>query len=92
MIYNSGMKLSKNKSGLALGGLLGLFHALWCVLVVAGAAQWLLDFVFKLHFLNNPYVVGQFNLALGASLVVVTFVVGYVVGWVLTLLWNSMHK
>lgn len=86
------MKLSKNKVGLALAAFMALFHAVWCVLVVTGAAQWLLNFVYKLHFLNNPFTVAQFAWGNAALLILVTAVVGYVVGWVFALLWNPLHK
>lgn len=84
--------MSKNRLGLIVGSFLALWHLLWSVLVVTGAAQFLLNWVFKLHFLNNPFTVGQFSIQLAALLIVATFVVGYIFGWVLALLWNSMHK
>lgn len=84
--------MNKNRSGLILGTFLGLFHALWCVMVVTGAAQWMLNWVFKLHFLNNPFVVAGFSWKLGLGLVLVTFVFGYIIGWVLALLWNLLQK
>lgn len=86
------MKLNPNKTGLALGGLLALWHALWAALVAIGLAQALLDFVYSIHFLSNPFVVGTFNLMTALTLVVVTAVIGYLLGWVFALIWNKLHK
>ncbi len=86
------MKLNPNKTGLALGGLFALSHAGWSVLVAIGLAQALLDFVYSIHFLSNPFVVEAFSLTTALTLVVFTAVVGYVFGWVFALIWNKLHK
>ncbi len=85
-------KLDQNKVALATGGFLGLFHALWSLLVAVGFAQPLLDFVYSLHFLNNPFSVASFDLGRALLLVVMTFVVGYAIGWVFTMIWNMVVK
>ena len=72
------------------GFLLGGLHLLWALLVLVGWAQMLLDFVFSLHFLDNPYFVNEFDLGRAIMLVVVTFGVGYFVGWVSGVLWNML--
>ncbi len=86
------MKLNPNKTGLALGGLLSLWHAAWAALVALGLAQALLNFVFSIHFLANPYLVREFSLGVALTLVVVTFAVGYILGWVFAMIWNKLHK
>ncbi len=85
-------ELDKYKVGLIVGLFLGLVHLLWAVLVAVGMAQPLLDFVYGIHFLNNPFTVATFNLMTAAILVVVTFVVGYVGGWVFSALWGWAIK
>ena len=72
-----------------LGSFLGIFHLLWAILVAVGFAQPLLDFIYKIHFLNNPFTVGTFDVVNGALLVIITFLVGYVAGWFLTFLWEK---
>lgn len=84
--------MNKNKAGLTLGTLFGFWHLIWGVLVAFGLAQALLDWVYALHFLNNPFKVGVFSLTTTAILVVVTFVVGYVFGWVFAYLWGMIKK
>ena len=85
-------ELNKNKVSLATGGFLGLVHALWSILVALGFAQPLLNFIYSLHFLNNPFSVSSFDLSKALLLVVVTFIVGYVAGWVFTTIWNMIIK
>ena len=84
--------MSAKKTGLVLGSFLGLWHLVWSVLVALGWAQPLLDFIYNMHSLNNPFMVMPFNLGRSVGLIVITFFVGYVVGSVLAMLWNKFHK
>lgn len=84
--------LNPNKTGLALGAFAGLAHLLWSVLVATGTAQALLDFIFRLHMIESQFQVGEFSLGTAVTLVVVTAIVGYVVGWILGNLWNWAHR
>lgn len=84
--------LNTNKVALTLGLLIGLWHLIWVVLVALGWAQPLLDFIFSLHMIANPYQVTGFDGGKAAMLVVITFVVGYVIGWVFATIWNSVRK
>ena len=80
----------------AVGAVTGFFiagcHAVWALLVALGFAQSLLDFIFRMHFLENPYLVGEFNLTTAVMLVLVTFGVGYVAGYIATVIWNWKVK
>ncbi len=84
--------LNRNKTGMALGSLAGLGHVFWSVLVFFGWGQAYLDFIFNLHTLNNPLVVGQFNLSRSVLLIIVTAVIGYILGFVFASIWNKVHK
>jgi len=86
------MRLIKYKVGFIVGVALALFHALWLVLVVTGVGQTIVDFIFKIHLLNNPYLTQTFDLQLAGLLIVITFAVGFVIGWVFALLCNLIHK
>lgn len=86
------MELNKNKVGLSFAVLLGSWHLLWSLLVATGLAQALLDFVYWVHFLNNPFTVGNFEPVTSLVLIAVTSCVGYVFGWILAFVWNWMHK
>ncbi|MFO1519266.1 MAG: hypothetical protein U1F57_06360 [bacterium] len=83
--------LSKNKAGLAFGLVFGIWHAAWAALVALGGAQTLLDWIFRLHFIQPPYTVSTFQLSLALGLVVVTTALGYVLGWLFAAVWNWLH-
>ncbi|MDP3661288.1 MAG: hypothetical protein Q8R17_00300 [bacterium] len=85
-------RVNPNKTGMALGAFAGLAHLLWSVVVAMGLAQVWIDWVLELHMIEPFYFVGEFSLGTAATLVVVTTIVGYVVGWVLGNLWNWAHR
>ena len=84
--------MNKHKIGLALGSLMGLLHLFWGILIVFGLAQALLDFVYNLHSLNNPFMVMPFDFLRALGLIIFTFLVGYVLGYVFAFLWNKFHQ
>ena len=65
---------------------------LWALLVLLGWAQPLMDFVFWAHMINPVYVVKAFDPKAAATLVVITFIMGYAFGFVGALLWNKLHR
>lgn len=77
---------------LIVGAFLGGFHLLWAILVAAGYAQAVLDWVYWVHFLSNPFMLDVFDPTRAVILVAFTFVVGYVGGYVFSLLWNNMCR
>lgn len=86
------MKLQEKQVAMAVGVFIGGWHVVWSLLVAAGLAQGWLDFIFGIHMINNPLVVAPFNISTTVLLIVVTFAVGYIVGWVFARLWNYLHK
>ena len=74
----------------------GLFisgwHVVWSLLVLLSIAQPLLDFVFWMHMIANPYHVTGFTVTQSLTLIVITFIFGYFGGWVFAWLWNKMHR
>jgi hypothetical protein len=86
------MGLNKKGVALALGSLLGLFHAVWALLVWVGVAQRFYDWILSLHFISLPLVILPFHFWTAVLLVIVTFVVGYVMGWVFAAIWNKLLK
>lgn len=85
-------KLNGNTVGLILAVLMGLWHAIWALLVMVGLAMPILDWIYGLHFLSNPFSVMPFDMATAVMLVVFTAVVGYVVGWVFAAVWNTLKR
>jgi hypothetical protein len=85
-------RINPNKVGLALAALYGTWHLFWSLLVAVGCAQWILNFVFWLHFLNSPFTVAPFHLATALLLILVTAIIGYTLGYLFGLLWNWLHR
>lgn len=86
------MKLNPSKVALTLGVLIGGFHLGWSALVALGLAQGLLDFIFSVHMLANPYQVTGFDAMKAGTLIVITSAIGYVVGYIFATVWNKVHK
>lgn len=81
-------RISPHSLGLALAIFLALWHTVWALLVWLGVAQWLLDFIFRLHMITPPYHVDAFSISTAAGLVLVTACSGYVFGWLVGVIWN----
>lgn len=75
-------------TGLFVAGL----HLVWSLMVFLGVGQLYLDWILGLHFINNPFMVVPFNFSVMIMLLVVTFSVGFILGWVGTHCWNKMSK
>lgn len=82
---------NSHKVGLVLGALLGGWHAVWSLLVLSGFAQTIYDFVLWAHMIHLPIIIGPFDIAAALTLVVVTAVSGYVIGYTASLVWNRIH-
>ena len=78
--------------GIALGAFTGLFHLIWAILVWAGAAQPLIDFIFRLHMIEPPYHIAPFSTTEALGLVTFTACTGYVSGWFLGWLWKFYSR
>lgn len=84
--------MDPKKAGMAVGVFAGLMHIFWSALVLLGLAQGLLDFVFGLHFIENPYFVLDFELAKAGILVVASGAWGFFVGFLFATVWNWMKR
>lgn len=84
------MKFKPMTVALYTGFFLAAFHLLWSLMVALGVGQTYLDWILRLHFVKNPFVVMPFDLNTMITLVVFTFIVGFIVGWVGTMCWNKM--
>jgi len=84
--------LDTNKVGMAVGWFFALAHLAWAVLVLFGWAKPLLDWVLSLHSMSLDYSMSGFRFGTTLVLVIFTFVVGYVFGWVFAAVWNASRK
>lgn len=85
-------QVNANKVGLVLGGVMAIVHAVWAIMVLVKVAKPFMDWVLGLHFLNFQYSMDSFSYLNALLLLVVTFVVGYIVGVVFAWLWNLAHR
>ncbi len=83
--------INPHKAGLALGSLTGGAHIVWSILVLLGWAGPLINFIFWAHMVEPTYQVGVFAWTQAIILIIVTALIGYVVGRVFGLLWNKMQ-
>ena len=74
--------------GLVFAAFVAISHILWALLVAVGAAQPVIDFIFRLHMITPPFKIAEFNLGTAAGLVLVTAAIGYAGGWVVGVIWN----
>lgn len=84
--------MNAHRLGLALGCGLGAWHLVWSLFVLFGWAEALFTWVLKLHFMRFPVTFLPFDFMTAAMLVVVTTVLGYVMGLVVGTIWNSFQK
>jgi hypothetical protein len=64
--------LDPNKTGLVVGAFLGGWHLLWAILVAAGMAQSLLDFILWAHMIHVTWTVGPFDWKAAIALITLT--------------------
>ena len=84
--------ISPIRCGLVFGAVFGLWHLSWSLLVALGWAQSFIDFVFWMHFIKPIYVIRAFDPMTAIVLIVVTAVIGFVIGGVFGVLWNWFHQ
>ncbi|MBM3578931.1 MAG: hypothetical protein FJX40_15090 [Alphaproteobacteria bacterium] len=80
----------KNKVGLVGAALLGGWHLVWSILVATGVGQTLYDFILWAHMIHLNITIGPFRLAASTTLIVMTTVFGYVIGYAGAWLWNRV--
>ena len=85
-------QVNKNKVGIVAGSLFGLWHLTWSLLVAFGVAQAVINWIFRLHFIQPPYTITAFNFVTAVTLIVVTVAIGFVMGWLFGAIWNWLHS
>jgi hypothetical protein len=84
-------KLSTTTAGLVLGAMMGGMHLFWSLLVAAGWGQPIMNFIFWMHFIKPIYLIEPFESIRAISLVVVTSIIGFMIGWAVAWLWNRLR-
>lgn len=89
---NRASKIGIMRTGLVSGLVLGAIHLFWSILVAAGVAQAVMDFLFRLHFIRPVFVIEVFSLVQAIGLVLLTATSGYCIGALFAALWNRLHR
>lgn len=86
--------LDKNRTGLKVGFFFAVIHAAWALLIAVfpNQIQCFFNWIFDLHFLEPYWVVTHFNFFKSLVLVVVTFILGYVFGYLFALIRNWVDE
>jgi hypothetical protein len=91
--YTISMKtLNVQKTALAVGIFLGGFHTLWAILIALGLAQSIYDFILWAHMIHLLITIGPFDGTAALTLVIFTFLTGYMFGYAFALIWNKLHS
>ena len=82
------IELNPRKVSLTLAIVFAILHTIGIIAILSGA----IDYVMWVHFLTKSYIilpfdVGTFLLGLAGA-----FVLGYVIGWLFTLIYNSVNR
>jgi hypothetical protein len=80
-----------NRVGLVCAILLGGCHFAWAILVATGIGQVLYDFVLWAHMIHLAITIGPFDAVAAVTLVLMTAVLGYIGGYIGSLVWNRLH-
>lgn len=83
---------NQHKVGLVFGAVLGGWHLFWAVLVALGVAQSIYDFILWAHMIHLQIVIGPFDATAAVTLVIMTAVIGYVMGYTGAWVWNRAHR
>jgi hypothetical protein len=86
------VKASTHKVGLVLAAVLGGWHLIWSLLVLTGVGQVLYDFILWAHMIHLAITIGPFDLTASLTLILITTIFGYVLGYIAALVWNRVHQ
>src|SRR6476661_6634303 len=80
------------KAGAVLAAVTGGFHLFWVLMVAAGWAQSVIDFILWAHFIKPFYVVDLFEPVRALILLGLTTAVGFLMGLGAACAWNGLHS
>lgn len=83
--------INKNKLGLTLGIFAAVVHLVWSIAVAIGIQKYI-DWILLLHSIKLDLILTSVVWLNVLILIVITFIGGYIVGWVLGAIWNYIDK
>ena len=81
-------RIEPYRIGLVFAVFVFAWHVLWSVFVAFGWASQILDFIYGIHFLSNPFSLSPFSFWRASLLVIVTSTLGYCMGYFFGVLIN----
>lgn len=84
-------QLSTHGTGMTLGSFAALVHLVWLIFIGFGWAKGFADWLLSLHMLNLTVKMAAFSWGTAIMLLIVTFIIGYLFGWVFAGIWNYFH-
>lgn len=69
-----------------------LVHFVWILAVQAGVGQQLVGWIFEIHALSLQMTVLPFSIGTAITLLIATFICGFVGGWLFARIWNWVVK
>jgi hypothetical protein len=85
-------KIDPIDAGLLFGLFFGVFHLMWIILVFTKYAQTVLDFIYWAHFIKPVFEVESFDAGRGLILLAVTASFGFILGYLLARILNSLSS
>jgi hypothetical protein len=84
--------INPGKAAISVGAVIGLWHLMWVALVALGWAKPVMDFNFRLHFIELEAGIAPFVAATAAMLVALTFTLGALFGLIFAVVWNWLGE
>jgi hypothetical protein len=86
------MKTNKHQLGMTFGIVTASLHIIWVIAILTGVADWFMEWALSVHFVEFPYTIIDPTVTGTVALVALTFVGGYIIGWLLACVWNWLEK
>lgn len=84
--------LNANSVGFVFGGVLAFWHLIWSIMVALGVAQTYLTWILNLHRISLDVTILPFSLPTAVTLILITGIIGYFIGYIFSIMWNAVIK
>ncbi len=86
------MKTDKHQLGMSFGLVTAFMHLVWVVAIVTDVADSFLAWTMEISFVEFPYTIIEPTWTGTIALLALTFVIGYIFGWLVALIWSWLKK
>ena len=83
--------IKRHSLGMTLGTVALIVHFVWLAMVWTDVAKPFLDFIFLVHHLTVSYNIIDFSVIRAIILLLITFLGGYALGFILASFWNAFN-